>query len=193
MFPSQGRSMSSLSERLRAMLDEAGEEVASLDSRRHELAAERDAKIAAIRTEYAEKLDAIDAELSTVRRLERALETPEERRKYAHRKVPEETAVQTATSRRFRPRDEILRSILAAIETGHETVAEMAEVIEFSRGSIEAGIPHLRDDGFVRLAGTRKADGSNVPARTYKITPAGVEFLNANRTPNGAHAALETS
>lgn len=184
--------LATLTERLRAMLGEAADERASAEQQRKELAAERDAKIDAIRSEYAGRIATLDESLSMLKRVERALMTPEEKRALEGEKPTAEPAreVMTETAKRFRPNDKMLREILAAIESGHETVADITPVVECSRGSVEAGIPHLRDDGLIRLAGTVKVRGGNGSARAYRITPEGEQFLATNREPvtNGAHA-----
>jgi DNA-binding transcriptional ArsR family regulator len=172
------------------MLAEADSEVSSLESTRAELVAERDAKLAAIRSEYAEKLDALDRELSTVRRLERALETPEERRKYATKKASEsEPSGRPPRVLKWRPNAETTRAVLAAVADDRTLVSEISEVIDgVSRATVDNAVNALRADGLLRLAGKAKAEGSSVPGRAYRLTAAGTEYLNANRTANGAHA-----
>lgn len=182
--------MTSLTERLRAMLAETESERSSLESRRAELAAERDSRIDAIRTEYAEKLTALDADLAMVKRIERALEPPESRQ--ARQAPPQRTRPVTEVPK-WRPTNVNLRAVLAAIETGHETVSTITEVVDVSRGTVDNAIGTLRSDGMIRLAGTIAANEHGAKARAYKLTPAGIEFLNANRgtVGNGAHAQHE--
>jgi DNA-binding transcriptional ArsR family regulator len=185
--------MSSLTERLRAMLAEAGSERQTLESQRTELAAERDAKINAIRTEYASRIEAIDADLAVAKRVERALEPPEERAKYAHRPAASEATPKPAGRPervlKWRPNAETTRAVLAAVADDRTLVSEISEVVEgVSRATIDNAVNALRADGLLRLAGTAKREGSSVAGRSYRLTAAGTDYLNANRTENGAHA-----
>jgi DNA-binding transcriptional ArsR family regulator len=183
--------MSSLTERLRAMLAEAGSERQTLETRRTELAAERDAKINAIRAEYAAQIEAIDADLTVAKRIERALEPPEARQPKAE---PDAEPTPKPAGRpprviKWRPNEETTRAVLAAVADGRTIVSEISAVIDgVSRATVDNAVNALRADGLLRLAGTAKAEGSSVPGRAYRVTPAGTEYLNANRTENGAHA-----
>jgi DNA-binding transcriptional ArsR family regulator len=181
--------MSSLTERLRAMLAEAGSERQTLETQRTELAAERDAKINAIRTEYAARIEAIDADLTVAKRIERALEPPEARQPKPEPEAEARPAGRPPRVIKWRPNEETTRAVLAAVADGRTIVSEISAVIDgVSRATVDNAVNALRADGLLRLAGTAKAEGSSVPGRAYRVTPAGTEYLNANRTENGAHA-----
>jgi DNA-binding transcriptional ArsR family regulator len=178
--------MSTLTERLREMLSEAGNERSTLESQRAQLSAERDAKIDAIRSEYAAKLSAIDSDLAIAKRVERALEPPEERKsKTAAEPKP---AAKPERVVKWRPRAEITRAVLAAVADDRTLVSEIAEVMDgVSRSTVDNAVTALRQDGLLRLAGQSKGRGKT-SARSFRLTSEGTDYLNANRVENGAHA-----
>jgi hypothetical protein len=175
------RPMGTLVDRLAAFLEESADEVAALESRREELESERAERIVALREEYAEKIKAVDEELATVRKLKNALEGPKPRAKPAEPK----RAAPGQGSHRFRPTDEKLRAVLAVMRDGADTVPLIQDRVDFSRGTVENAIPHLREDGLIRLSGERRAsEGSFTKVRTYSITPEGEAWLSANVNGN---------
>lgn len=177
--------MPSLTERLRAMLAEAGGEREQLEAQRSELMAERDSRIDAIRTEYAAKLAAIDADLATAKRIERALEPPERKAK-----EPAATPGRKRKPVKWRPRPENVRAILNAVESGRETISEIEAAVDLTRSGVDNAMASLREDNLIRLAGSKTVEGTNAKARIYRLTPAGTEYLNEQREPvsNGAPA-----
>jgi hypothetical protein len=181
------RPMGTLVDRLAAFLEESADEVAALESRREELESERAERIVALREEYAEKIKAVDEELATVRKLKHALEGPKPRAKPTEPKRP---APGSGPSR-FRPTEGKMRELLEVIRDGADIVGLMEDRVSFSRGTVENGISHLREDGLIRLTGERKASPDpnvHTRARTYAITPEGEAWLSANVNGNVPHS-----
>jgi hypothetical protein len=173
--------MGTLVDRLSAFLEESADEVAALESRREELESERAERIVAIREEYAERIKAVDEELAAVRKLKHALEGPKPRAKPAEPK----RAAPGQGAHRFRPTDGKLRQILRTMQEGADTIPDMTERVDFSKGTVENGISHLRADGLIRLSGERRAsENSYTKVRTYSITPEGEAWLSANVNGN---------
>jgi DNA-binding transcriptional ArsR family regulator len=179
--------MSGLTERLRAMLAETTDERSGLETRRSELAAERDAKLDEVRREYGERLAAIDSDLATVKRIERALDPPERtKRDDGENGAKPPAKVPRALS--WRPKDVAMREVLLAIDGGAETVTDITAAVSVSRGTVESAVAWLREDGLVRLAGTVKAGNSHNDARRYRLTPQGT--IEATRRDGEAREAL---
>jgi DNA-binding transcriptional ArsR family regulator len=184
--------MSGLTERLRAMLAETADERSGLETRRSELAAERDAKLDEVRREYGERIAVIDAELATVKRIERALDPPE-RVKRDSGENGAKTPAKPSRALSWRPKDDAMREVLLAIDGGASTVTAITDAVSVSRGTVESAVAWLREDGLVRLAGTVKINDRN-EARRYVLTPSGT--IEATRRDgeatealsNGAHA-----
>jgi DNA-binding transcriptional ArsR family regulator len=185
--------MSGLTERLRAMLAETADERSGLETRRSELAAERDAKLDEVRREYGERIAVIDAELATVKRIERALDPPE-RVKRDSGENGAKTPAKPSRALSWRPKDDAMREVLLAIDGGASTVSEITAAVSVSRGTVDSAIAWLREDGLVRLAGTVKPGNGHGEARAYRLTPQGT--IEATRRDgeatealsNGAHA-----
>lgn len=171
------------------MLGEAQSDLAKLDARRTQLVAERDSELERVRTEYASKIAEIDEELTVARRLERALETPDRRRQQAASKPaakPKPEPMSTAGD--WKPSDATLRTILAAMAEGRQTVSDISrsELVTVSRSTITAGMPFLRKDGLIRLAGQAKSGNAN--ARAFRLTPEGKKMVELSQSGNGSHA-----
>lgn len=184
------RPMGTLTERLAAFLEESTGEVAELERRREELESERADRIVAIREEYAEKIKAVDAELDMVRRLHKALEGPRPREP-----KPAKSAAPTQPgAHRFRPTPEKLNAVLRAIADGADIQPLMMEhdAVDFSKGTVDNALIHLREDGLVRLTGERRAypdrEDVHTKARTFALTPEGEAFVSANLSTNGTPA-----
>jgi hypothetical protein len=182
--------MTSLTERLRLMLAEAQAETETLEAQRDALRAERDAEIAVIRERFGARIGAIETELTTVKRLERALNpvAPTPAREPEPQAPPQRARIRTVEMVSG-VSDRVLRETLAAIAGGADIVPLISEQVDFSRGSVENAIPHLRTRGLIRLTGERKSSpGSPTKARTYAATPEGEAFLEAALSTNGASA-----
>jgi DNA-binding transcriptional ArsR family regulator len=179
--------MSGLTERLRAMLAETTDERSGLETRRSELAAERDAKLDEVRREYGERIAVIDAELATVKRIERALDPPE-RVKRDSGENGAKTPAKPPRNLRWRPKDAAMREVLLAIDGGAATVSEITEAVSVSRGTVDNAVAWLREDGLVRLAGTVKTPNGRSEAKAYRLTPQGT--IEATRRDGEAREAL---
>lgn len=141
------------------------------------------AEVEEARERWRERLREIDETLATAKRLDRALNPP----------APKPKPKAAGTSRKppqWRPKDGTLREALRAMrESEADTVPTITEASSLSRAAIDTAIAVLREDGFVRLTGERKAGNSHTKVRTYAMTPAGEAFLMANEAgDNGAQA-----
>lgn len=163
-----------LKDRFTQWLEEAQAECDRVTETREKLLAERDARIAALRREYADRLSALDEELSTVRRMERALNpsapaAPKPKAKTEGR-GPQVSA-------------ELQLAVLRAVHGGAGTARDIVDSgIQCSKVTVHAALKNLRNDGLVRLAGQVPRQGtapgtSGVGSKLYKITPDGEAYL----------------
>lgn len=173
-----------LSERVAELAAEATAERERLEEKRRRLIVVRDAAITRAREECARQTDEIKAELAAITRLEHALAPPKPKRRKSR---DEAKGTPGAPSQKWRPKEDVMLAVLQAMTGGAETVNEIADAVPYSSTTVKLALDWLREDGRVRLAGSRPkpARGNGVGPRVYRATPEGHEHLRINTT-NGA-------
>jgi hypothetical protein len=155
----------SFADRAKALAEEGARHSAELETRRQGLIAEREEEVKRVRETFAVRIYEVEAELATVRKLQRALE-PEQPRE-ARRVRPK---AGEEPRRAWTPRLQVLDAIVLAMAGGIEHAKRIAERTGYSESTMKYGLDHLRDEGLVRLAGVER---DRHKARIWKLTPAG--------------------
>jgi hypothetical protein len=172
----------SLRTRATALAAEAQARRGELEERKATLLVEREDEVAKVREAYRERIETVEEEIKLADRLRRALDPEGTKRANATAAKPAEPDRRTP---RWRPQPETILAVMAAMEDGAETVAQImdSERVEVSRATVDSAVHFARDDGWVRLAGRSSAVGG---PKTYRLTPQGIQHLRESM--NGAHA-----
>jgi hypothetical protein len=184
----------SLSDRVRELALDAEVERETLERRKAETIAQREAEVAEVRERYRVTLDAIEAELTLAARLRKALDPEGAKREAATKRARTAAAKQAAErvgpgapSQKWRPRPEVFLALFQAMSDGErETVAQIVEApeVNVSGSTIKLAIDYAREAGHIRLAGTAGRGG----AKRYRLTPQGREHLaDLSASMNGSN------
>jgi hypothetical protein len=157
-------------DRVRKLIEDAREHVETLTARKVALVNEREAEVRRIRDDYKTRIDAIDAELAVVHRLERAVEGQGPGRpKAATNGNHNGNGNGSPAKLPFRPSQEVLDRVLVGLSVAEKSaISPLADELRLSHTTVKAAVEVMREDRLTRLAGQGARN-----AKLYALTPDG--------------------